>query len=341
MAQEELASGTYYTERLEERGQFWIGADVVAAGDYTISPIGPHAEETFTLTPVAVDVSPDGVPFADFSPRALFECLRDADFSVRSRAAQVGLMVVPGYINFSGDVDDGTQQINVAEGGRARVTVPLLNFGERPIQIHRGEGIGGFYHKTGARELRGSELVQAVEHADVEIGGDYGRDWWYVDKNLQRVDKPAQDQVALLALALSRDRLRTMSGSPVAILDDGLRDYRRYLRQQGILVPVKPEEYPTFWIGETVSRVAMPVGINGILNVVRLGEGFAAQTMSLLVKGGQTPNWPIVVEVAMPDGQYVDANPSYDEPEELVPVDFARDPMCIFMEVRKDRKPRS
>lgn len=333
----ERAPGTGYTERLTEDGRLWIGADVTAGENYTIPPADPDAEVRFSVTQVTVEVPPDGIPFTDIPGRELFECLRAAGFSMRSRGAQAGLMVVPGYINDSRDCDDGTQKI-VLEDGKARVTVPLLNLGARAVQIRQGEGIGCFYHKTGAEELRGSGLVQAVADVIVGITGEYGRDWWYADEHFQRVDKDALDQAAILALALSRDRLRTTPGTPVAVFDQGIRDYRRYLRQQGILVPVEPEEYPIFWITQTVSALTIPAGYNGILNVVRLGEGSAAQTMSLLVKGGQTPNWPIVVEVAMPDGRYIDVSPSYDEPENLVSVDFAHDPMCIFMEVWKDRE---
>lgn len=326
-------------EGLIESGRFYIGPDIQVAEDVVVPQVG----ENEGIIAVTGYVEESGLPGKVYRQETdITEILEMLSVSARSRGAQLGLMVflqqqVRMDDPFTLPEDRPTEPGIVREGDRINLPLLLVNRGKRPLIIKKGEGIGCLYSEIGAQELTGQGLVKAVGQG-IEFGGNYGETWFYADSENRSLALDEANRAEMVGLVLSPQRLDVSAGSAVEVFGNGIRDYRTFLKEQGILVPVKPGQHPPFWIGETAGTVRIDAGFNGLLHLVQAGNGFIFQTLSLLIKGGETKGWPIRVELEAEEGRFADMTAAYGQEPELVPVDFDSEKLVIYMSLYRNRR---
>lgn len=313
----------FHREKLITPGRFWIGGDVRAAENTVLFPTSPKHREQW----INACFNESSLPFFGEEEVSSFLKIEDG-IHTRSRAAQLGLLTLP-YSSTS----DGIKPYPpiVKRNGLYYTKLPVAVLGPRAIVLKKGEGFACYYDKSEAQELTGQELIKSIgEDRGVVMKGKYRKDWFFVNDHFQPLAQSDPSAVAL-ALSLSDQRLCVSKGEPVAIFGDEIKDYRLFLEKNGILQPVKTNEFPQFWIGETKYPIEIKEDYNGLLNVAQIGGGFVAQTLSFLIKGGKT-SWPIRLELFMPKGKYVT---DYEENDLEVKIDKNTN-MYIFMEVYRN-----
>lgn len=272
-------------EQLTNLGYFWVGADLTASRDY-------HLADAIS-DPLTLELAPGSLPPIDCEPQDLLENVGEVfGLSVRSRLGQAGLDVSPYTLHNEG------YKIGV---------VPYV-LGRRPIKIREGEGVLSLASDAGAELLKGRELWRAVNDKDqIVIEDEYGRDWFFTDIGNLPIEREADmDRADGIGLRFNSNRFRIRpEDGEIEVTRD--LDYRGWLDRE-ILEQMAPQQLDNFMVVETISKVTLPQGYNGLLIFLGFIGGVPyIQTASCLVRGGHT-DWPLRCELKNVLPRTIDAN---------------------------------
>ena len=314
-----------FIRRAETLGKFIDAGDILAGGKFFLHKTGRNMQ-TISAT---LEIS--GLSSYGFNEEEILDFVDYSTVSARSRLAHVGVFAVPkcqcsSY--YQGRVSEtkfwgGIEKETYIADGILHFPLNVFNFGDRTIAFEKGDGLGNLYSHIGAKKLVGLELAQSIG-GGITISGDYGDTWAYIDKNRDLLPGEEAEKAIGLAIKLNKKRYMVSKGSPIHI-PNGMTtaESRQYLEESGILVPVGENDNPDFWVGETAGKGEIKPGYNGELNWGKVeGKGLIPQTMSLHIKGTETPMWQIRAEIMA---------------QEQIPINYATDDLYIIMMMCKDK----
>ena len=305
-AQEIIRPDSEWQKRMtswyEQRTGFY-GSDIRMGGESaTIKP------DTVEFIPVYLDQeyipSPGGIvdlPATD-TPLPF-----GINISIRSRAAQVGLEARSLFV-LPENKQDGEKKSRTG----VKAMLEVANLGSRAVEINEGDGIARIFSTKNAKRYNGNELKTLLDSGQIKIDGEQGKTWDYVGDNFQTVS--SIHKAKGIKLKVSPHRLKVAEGDQeqdpkaIAVLGDGVRDYRVFLEKENVLVPITNKEESheeklekdraLFWVSETEAKVYIAPGISGVMDpIVQIGKHYADHLYSHLISGGST-DWRIRVEVS-------------------------------------------
>ncbi|MBI4130624.1 hypothetical protein HY468_04860 [Candidatus Roizmanbacteria bacterium] len=258
-------------QQLTELGILFHGTDVEIAHDQIIEP--------GTKVRITACAGHGSLPPIDYRNQ-LTRFVGRLNFSTRSRLAVAGLDV---YVDPTGD-----------DGHEIACTAQL--YGNRPIVIKNGEGIGCFYSLHGAAILTGHDLFVALTNGSVEIAGEQGRDWMYVNEAGELVEEADGSMVAAVALRIADESWQVAPATIPYVIPQTPRFREQYFRDG--LLQVSNGSIDRFCIARTAASISMEDQCNGCLaRTVSFHGETTRQINSLLIKGKETKGWPLLLEL--------------------------------------------
>lgn len=161
-----------YSEALETMKKFdrcWSGPDI-------------EITETQTIDKKTSQIAFLSVGRENFPPDINLDLniARLLHLSTRSRFAQTGIEIDFTDQSFS---DDIIERIN--KGEKVNIPVKINNQGTRPVELEGG--VARFFWFNEPDRLKGEELKNAIS-SSIKIGGENGKDWFFIDSD-HKADK--------------------------------------------------------------------------------------------------------------------------------------------------------
>ncbi len=280
----------------ENPSLYWIGPDISTKRKVIIDSNG-------LILPVTI--TPESLP-SMFRKRP--EYLKGFGVSMRSRYAQLGLdtyEVLTQQIAIA-LVETGSQDMNGNVTKPFTVDVLVFNNSQRSVNLKEGSRIFRLFNKWERPLARGKEIVRLLESGQVELKGDFGKDWswsyaYSQEGNMQEIigiNVRIDDRNRRWIPPLDHD------DTPIEI-DDKRKDYRNSIEEMFVEVPEREEKI--FWVGETTPEIVLRPTVDAIIDKAVLPDisgkinfnQMGVHAQSHLLEGGQT-NWRVRVEVKSP-----------------------------------------
>lgn len=278
---------------------FWVGEDFVSAEDKIIKPQ--------QASHLILNFKPENLPLPLLQLKLIVEAVGmelDLFTSIRSRGTQAGFI-------FTHSSEE--EIVSVVPGESAELKMGVRVLGGRPIGIREGQRIACFYSPMRLTSFDGQEILSEKHWrpGGFEILGNYNQDWFFVDKNSQPLEHQQYAEAVALGLPLKPELFYIPEGEePIYIFDENIPDSRSFLDDQ-LLQPIPPEARPEFLVGETKAGMRLKTFFDGlsyshlIFNGVlgrdvwsrKRGIVVSEQLQSTLIRGDQTEDWPIRVEL--------------------------------------------
>lgn len=176
------------------------------------------------------------------------------------------------------------------------IEVSMINHGARAIAIKEDARVFRLYSYSKDQIVRGAELRELVDRADIKIEGSEGTGWeWDIDDE----GNPIGVYVSIKPNSIMW--IPPDSNAQPLVVDERVHDYRQVI--DTLLQPAPQTGESILWIAET-PKITLSTSVDAILarEVVIFGEGGLPvateliQINSRLIDGGKT-DWPVRLEI--------------------------------------------